>query len=126
MATPAQYLFIASMDVDPDKLNVFNEVYDKEHVPMLKKVPGVVDIYRLSLEPLKLSMGGSIQEIIADGEPNFAAYYWIQSPDVLTSSAWGDAIEEGRWPEHVRPFTKTVAMSSGKLCDSSINTPLKN
>ena len=106
MATPAQYLFIASMDVDPDKLNIFNEVYDKEHVPMLKKVPGVVDIYRLSLEPLELSMGGSIQEIIADGEPNFAAYYWIQSPDVLTSSAWGDAIEEGRWPEHVRPFTK--------------------
>ena len=106
MATPAQYLFIASMDVDPDKLNIFNEVYDKEHVPMLKKVTGVVDIYRLSLEPLKLSMGGSIQEIVADGEPNFAAYYWIQSPDVLTSSAWGDAIEEGRWPEHVRPFTK--------------------
>ena len=106
MATPAQYLFIASMDVDPDKLNIFNEVYDKEHVPMLKKVPGVVDIYRLSLEPLKLSMGGSVQEIVADGEPNFAAYYWIQSPDVLTSSAWGDAIEEGRWPEHVRPFTK--------------------
>jgi hypothetical protein len=106
MATPALYLFIASMDVDPDKLNIFNEVYDKEHVPMLKKVPGVVDIYRLSLEPLKLSMGGSIQEIVADGEPNFAAYYWIQSPDVLTSSAWGDAIEEGRWPEHVRPFTK--------------------
>ena len=106
MATPAQYLFIASMDVDPDKLNIFNEVYDKEHVPMLKKVPGVVDIYRLSLEPLKLSMGGSVQEIVADGEPNFAAYYWIQSPDVLTSSAWGDAIEEGRWPEHVRPYTK--------------------
>ena len=106
MATPAQYLFIASMDIDPDKLNIFNEVYDKEHIPMLKKVPGVVDIYRFSLEPLKLSMGGSIQEIVADGEPNFAAYYWIQSPDVLTSSAWGDAIEEGRWPEHVRPFTK--------------------
>ena len=106
MATPAQYLFIASMDVDPGKLNIFNEVYDKEHVPMLKKVHGVIDIYRLSLEPLKLSMGGSIQEIVADGEPNFAAYYWIQSPDVLTSTAWGDAIEEGRWPEYVRPFTK--------------------
>ena len=106
MSTPAQYLFIASMDVNHDKLIIFNEVYDNEHVPMLKKVPGVVDIYRLSLEPLKLSMGGSIQEIVAEGEPNFAAYYWIQSPDVLTSSAWGNAIEEGRWPEYVRPYTK--------------------
>jgi hypothetical protein len=94
------------MDVDPDKLNIFNEVYDNEHVPMLKKVPGVVDIYRLSLELLKLSMGGSVQEIVTEGEPNFSAYYWIHNPDILTSAAWGDAIEEGRWPKYVRPFTK--------------------
>jgi hypothetical protein len=106
MSAPAKYLFIASMDVEPDKLDVFNDVYDNEHVPMLKNVPGVVDIYRLSLEPLKLSMGGNIQEIVAEGEPNFAAYYWIENPDVLTSDAWGDAIEEGRWPEQVRPYTK--------------------
>ena len=56
--TPAPYLFIASMDVDPDKLDLFNEVYDTEHVPLLKKVRGVVKITRLSKEPLKLSMGG--------------------------------------------------------------------
>ena len=106
MTAPAKYLFIASMDVEPEKLEVFNEVYDTEHVPMLKKVPGVIDSYRLSLEPLKLSMAGKIQEIVVEGEPNFAAYYWIESPDVLTSDAWGDAIEEGRWAEHVRPYTK--------------------
>ena len=29
---PAPYLFIASMDVDTDKLDLFNEVYDTEHV----------------------------------------------------------------------------------------------
>ena len=68
--------------------------------------PSKILIYRLSLEPLKLSMAGKIQEIVAEGEPNFAAYYWIESPDVLTSDAWGDAIEEGRWAEHVRPYTK--------------------
>lgn len=104
--TPAPYLFIASMDVEPDKLDLFNEVYDTEHVPLLKKVPGVAEITRLSKEPLKLSMGGEVRAIDSPGEPNFAAYYWIESPDVLISDAWAQAIEEGRWPEYVRPFTK--------------------
>ncbi|NQV99885.1 MAG: hypothetical protein HQ483_09335 [Rhodospirillales bacterium] len=106
MANPAKYLFIASMDVEPDKLDIFNEVYDKEHCPMLRKVPGVVAISRLSLEPLKLSMGGKVMDIVAEGEPNFSAFYWIESPEVLVSKAWADAIEEGRWPEQVRPYTK--------------------
>ncbi len=51
-------------------------------------------------------MSGSIQKIEAVGEPNFVAYYWIESPDVLSSSAWGYAIEEVRLLEHVRPYTK--------------------
>ena len=103
---PAPYLFIASMDVEAEKLDLFNEVYDTEHVPMLMKVPGVVEITRLTKEALKLSMAGEIKEITAPDEPNFAAYYWIESPEVLTSNAWADAIEEGRWPDEVRPYTK--------------------
>ena len=103
---PAPYLFIASMDVEPEKLDLFNEVYDTEHVPMLMKVPGVVEITRLTKEALKLSMAGEIKEITAPDEPNFAAYYWIESPEVLTSNAWADAIEEGRRPDEVRPYTK--------------------
>ena len=103
---PAPYLFIASMDVEPAKLDLFNEVYDTEHVPMLMKVPGVVEIMRLTKETLKLSMAGEIKEIDFLEEPNFAAHYWIESPEALTSSAWAEAIEEGRWPQEVRPFTK--------------------
>ena len=61
---PAPYLFIASMDVEPEKLDLFNEVYDTEHVPMLMKVPGVVEITRLTKETLKLSMAGEIKEIV--------------------------------------------------------------
>jgi len=106
MTAPAKYLFIASMDVEPEKLDIFNEVYDTEHVPMLMKVPGVVEITRLTQEPLKLSMGGEIKEIVCEGEPHFAAYYWIESPDVLVSPEWAEAIEDGRWAEQVRPYTK--------------------
>jgi hypothetical protein len=41
MPINTKYLFVASMDVDPDKEDLFNEVYDTEHIPNLLKVPGV-------------------------------------------------------------------------------------
>lgn len=115
---PAPYLFIASMDVATEKLALFNEVYDTEHVPMLMTVPGVVEITRLTKEPLKLAIGGEVKEIESPDEPNFAAYYWIESPDVLTSPAWADAIEDGRWPDQVRPFTKNRRHVLRKVMDA--------
>ncbi len=39
MAGKAKYLMIASMDVDAEHDAIFNEVYDKEHVPNLLKCP---------------------------------------------------------------------------------------
>ena len=41
MPITSKYLFVVSMDVDPDKEDLFNEVYDTEHIPNLSKVPGV-------------------------------------------------------------------------------------
>ena len=38
MPINSKYLFVASMDVDPDKEALFNEIYDAEHVPNLLKV----------------------------------------------------------------------------------------
>ena len=37
----SKYLFVASMDVDPSKEALFNEVYDTEHCPELSQVSGV-------------------------------------------------------------------------------------
>ena len=48
MPIAKKYLFIVSMDVQKDKEALFNEVYDKEHVPLLGKVPGVGAITRLT------------------------------------------------------------------------------
>ena len=56
MPAQARYVFIASMDVDPDKEDLFNEVYDQEHVPMLLKVPGVISITRFESAPLTMIM----------------------------------------------------------------------
>jgi hypothetical protein len=40
------YLFVASMDVDPEKEALFHEVYDTEHLPNLLKMPGVHAVTR--------------------------------------------------------------------------------
>ena len=39
MAQRSKYLFIASMDVDPERDALFNEVYNTEHCPLLSQVP---------------------------------------------------------------------------------------
>ena len=106
MAAKAKYLFIASMDVDADKEALFNEVYDKEHIPALLKVPGVLKVYRAVREPLTMFLGGEKKTIVAEGEPRYSAYYELESAEVLTSEAWGKAVELGRWPSQVRPFTR--------------------
>jgi len=105
MAITGKYVFFASMDVAPEKEALFNEVYDTEHVPMLLKVPGVISVTRLKSAPLTLSIGGERQSIVAEGEPTFSAAYEIESPDVLVSDAWAQAVEAGRWPAEVRPYT---------------------
>ena len=105
MPITGKYLFYASMDVAPDKEALFNEVYDTEHVPNLLKVPGVISITRLETAPLTLSIGGEEREIVAEGEPRFSAVYQIEGPEVLVCPEWDAAVEAGRWPGEVRPFT---------------------
>jgi len=106
MAGKPRYLMIASMDVDPEHEAIFNEVYDKEHVPNLSKVPGVIAVKRYKREELTMNIGGERKTIQIENEPVYTAIYELESPEVLTSPAWDKAIEQGRWPSQVRPFTK--------------------
>lgn len=106
MHPKTRYLFIASMDVDPDKEALFNEVYDTEHIPTLLKVPGVLAVTRSRSEPLTLIIGGERKTVVAEGEPHYSAYYELENAEVLTSDAWAQAVDSGRWPTQVRPFTR--------------------
>lgn len=106
MPISTKYLFVVCMDVAPEKEDLFNEVYDLEHVPLLSKVPGVVSVTRLESEPLVMVMAGERRTIEAPHEPKYSAVYEIESPDVLVSDAWAQAIDQGRWPTQVRPYTK--------------------
>lgn len=99
------YLFVVSMDIPPEKEAVFNEVYDREHVPNLLKVPGVRSATRLRTEPASFTVGGQTKQLTGEGMPRYMAIYEIDSPDVLTSAEWVKAGELGRWPTEVRPYT---------------------
>ena len=103
---------------DPDSLSLqrgherpsrqdalFNEVYDTEHVPALLGVPGVIAVARFKSEPVTMMIGGERRTIVIESEPAYNALYEIESPAVLTSDAWAKAVEDGRWAEHVRPYT---------------------
>lgn len=106
MPLSSNYLMIASMDVDPEHDGVFNEVYDKEHVPYLNEVPGVISIARFQRQELTMIIGGEKRTIRIENEPKYTAIYELESPGVLVSEAWDKAVEKGRWPAHVRPYTK--------------------
>jgi len=106
MPITSRYLLSAAMDVDPARETVFNEVYDREHVPSLLTVPGVIAVARFKREELTLSIGGEKRRIVIEGEPRYNALYEVESPEVLVSDAWAKAVERGRWPAEVRPFTK--------------------
>ncbi len=106
MTKKARYLMIVSMDVDAAHEALFNEVYDREHIPNLSRVPGVLGITRYKREELIMSLGGERKIMRAENEPLYTAIYELENPDVLTSPAWNDAVEAGRWPAEVRPYTR--------------------
>ena len=105
MPIGSRYLFVASMDVDADKEALFNEVYDTEHVPNLLRVPGVRAVTRVEGEPFAVSIGGEEKQVAYDGLRH-CALYEIDGPHVLVSREWAAAVEAGRWPAEVRPFTR--------------------
>jgi hypothetical protein len=105
------------MDVDPDKEAIFNEVYDQEHVPLISKVPGVISITRLKLDTLRMTMGGETKIMDSQGAPRYAAIYELASPDVLTSPAFAKAVDHGRWPTEVRPYTTNRHHTLYKVID---------
>ena len=105
MPIGTKYLFIVSMDVTAEKEALFNEVYDTEHVPLLLKVPGVKAVTRLKTEPAAFVIAGERKLLDGGSEPSYVAIYEIDSPDVLLSKEWAEAVEQGRWPGEVRPYT---------------------
>jgi hypothetical protein len=58
-------MLVVSMDVDPDYEDLFNEVYDTEHVPYLLKVDGVHAVTRAKGSPFTFAIAGTLKEVDA-------------------------------------------------------------
>jgi hypothetical protein len=106
MPVTEKWIYTAAMDVDPDKEALFNEVYDEEHIPLIRKVPGVISATRVKLDTLRITMGGETRTVDPQGAPRYAAIFELESPEVLTSPAFARAVDQGRWPAQVRPYTR--------------------
>jgi antibiotic biosynthesis monooxygenase (ABM) superfamily enzyme len=86
MEKRAKYLYVVRMDADPETEKQFNEWYNKEHIPALLKVPGVISANRFtSLE----------------GTPKYIAIYELDDPHVRASEAWKKAVEMTPRPKDV-------------------------
>ena len=55
-------------------------------------------------EPFAMSIDGAKKKVAHDG-PRYSAIYEIDDPHVLVSREWANAVEQGRWPTQIRPFT---------------------
>ncbi len=106
MPITSRYLFAAAMDVTDEREALFNEVYDREHVPNLLTVPGVISVARFRAREFRMSIGGEVKLLAPGAEPRYTALYELERPDVLISPAWAKAVEAGRWPAEVRPHTR--------------------
>jgi hypothetical protein len=84
-------LFLVRMDVAHDHEAAFNEVYDREHLPNLRAVPGVRRASRYR-QP-------------SPTDPRYIAAYELDGSHVVDSAAWKAAGEAGRWPSGIRPHT---------------------
>ena len=104
MPFSTKYLFVVSMDVDADKEELFNEVYDTEHVPLITQVPGVRAASRIVGQDFTMQLAGQTIPKPHEGA-RYTAIYEIDSPSVLLSPEWAKFAEQGRWPNEVRPYT---------------------
>ena len=86
----ANGLLAASMNVDPAAEAEFNEWYNKEHLPQLAAVPGVLTARRY-------------QAAGPDVEKKYMALYHMTSPAVSRSDAWAKAANTP-WTEKMRPL----------------------
>jgi len=87
MSFRTRYLFSAAMDVDPSREALFHEVYDKEHIPALAAVPGVLCARRFR--------GTS-------GNRRYVALYHLATPEVVESDEWKQA-RQSDWTSRLQP-----------------------
>jgi len=83
-----------------------NEGPDLDTVGYPAGFPGVISVARFEVEELTMVIGGEKRTIVVENQPRFSAMYELESPEVLVSDPWAKAVDQGRWPGQVRPYTR--------------------
>jgi hypothetical protein len=83
----ASGLLLNAMNIAPELETEFNEWYDKEHIPALGAVPGVLCARRFR--------GTS-------GNRKYVALYHLADPDVVESAEWKHA-RQSEWTSRLQP-----------------------
>ena len=80
-------LLLNAMNIAPEREAEFNEWYDKEHIPALAAVPGVLCARRFRA---------------TDGNRKYVALYHLATPDVVESAEWKEA-RQSDWTSRLQP-----------------------
>ena len=99
-----QYFHLAMMDVEPHKEELFNDTYEKEHIPLLLKIPGVE--------------GCSRYKTTSESYPSYISVYEITDGELPISKEWWAAADTGRWKPDVRPYTYNKRLPVYELINS--------
>jgi hypothetical protein len=83
----AQGLLLNAMSIAPELEADFNAWYDKEHIPALSAVPGVLSARRFRS---------------TSGTPKYVALYHLATPEVQESAEWNQA-RQSDWTSRIVP-----------------------
>ncbi len=88
----SKYIYIAQVSITPEKEEEFNDLYDREHLPYVLEVPGVLSGRRLKLEWADTA-----------DMPQYLAIYELEDPNLPKSEAWKTAADKGAWRKTIGP-----------------------
>ncbi len=91
-----EYLWVVQLDIpvalDPE----FNLIYDTQHIPNIRGVPGVLGVQRYCLKSP------------VEGVARYMTTYRVTSPDLPFTADWIAASSAGDWPTCIRPHVRNV------------------
>jgi hypothetical protein len=99
MPLESKYIWTVAMDVESEKEELFNDMYDNEHVPNLLKIQGVTSATRYKI----------IRSTNGHKPTNFQKYFTVYEMD--DENIWGSpefmkyARDAGEWRKLIRPHT---------------------
>ena len=88
---PAKFVYVVTVEPEPEGEQDFNDWYNKGHLPALSQVAGNIASRRFRA---------------VEGGPKYMAVYHLTEPEAQASAAWAKAIDTP-WSARVRPSITT-------------------